>query len=92
MQIIEELEPSLRGPYCGAIGFVGADGDAHFNIGIRTLCITGKGPSPGIFDWATIDYGAGAGIVADSEPEKEWRETLDKAWMLRKISSIEDAS
>ncbi len=90
MQIIEELEPSLRGPYCGAIGMIDSQRNAVFNIGIRTLCITGRGPAPGVFDSAVVDYSAGAGIVADSVPEQEWRETLDKAWMLRKVSTIQD--
>lgn len=90
MQIIEELEPSLRGPYCGTIGMIDSQGNAIFSIGIRTLCITGRGPAPGIFDAAVADYSAGAGIVADSVPEQEWRETLDKAWMLRKVSNIQD--
>lgn len=90
MQIIEELEPSVRGPYCGTIGMIDARGNAVFSIGIRTLCITGCGPAPGVFDSAVADYFAGAGIVADSVPEQEWRETLDKAWMLRKVSTIQD--
>ena len=90
MQIIEELEPSLRGPYCGTIGMIDEQGNAVFNMGIRTLCISGRGPAPGVFDSAVVDYWAGAGIVADSVPEQEWRETLDKAWMLRKVSNIQD--
>ncbi len=90
MQIIEELEPSLRGPYCGTIGMIDTQGNAVFSIGIRTLCITGRGPAPGVFESAVVDYSAGAGIVADSVPEQEWRETLDKAWMLRKVSIIQD--
>jgi para-aminobenzoate synthetase component I len=69
MQIISELEKRPRGVYCGSIGFISDSGDAAFNIAIRTASI-----SEGI-----ISYGVGAGIVADSDPAAEWRETLDKA-------------
>jgi para-aminobenzoate synthetase component 1 len=69
MQIIAELEPRPRGHYCGAIGFVSRSGHAAFNIAIRTATI-----SAGV-----VSYGVGAGIVADSDPSAEWRETLDKA-------------
>ena len=69
MEIIEELEPYRRGLYCGAIGYVGFDGNMDTNITIRTA-VHGAGE---------IRFWAGGGIVADSEMEKEYRETLDKA-------------
>jgi para-aminobenzoate synthetase component 1 len=69
MEIIAELEPSERGIYCGAIGYVSVTGALDTSIAIRTaLSHTGR-----------IYFGAGGGIVADSEPEQEYRETLDKA-------------
>ena len=69
MQIIEELEPHRRGLYCGAIGYIGFDGNMDTNIAIRTaVCSAGE-----------IRFWAGGGIVADSEMQKEYRETLDKA-------------
>jgi anthranilate synthase component 1 len=70
MEIIDELEPERRGPYSGAIGYV-AYGDARMDLAItiRTCVIAGGR--------ATI--GAGAGIVADSVPEREWAETEHKA-------------
>jgi para-aminobenzoate synthetase component 1 len=69
MQIIEELEPHRRGVYCGAIGYIGFDGDMDTNIAIRTLvCSDGE-----IRGWA------GGGIVADSDAGAEYQETLDKA-------------
>ncbi|MBI3829547.1 MAG: aminodeoxychorismate synthase component I [Planctomycetes bacterium] len=71
MQIIEELEPSRRGPYCGAIGWLGADGDLELNLSIRTALIDERAQRA----W----YQAGGGIVADSDPEKEYEETLAKA-------------
>jgi len=80
MQIIDELEPAARGPYCGAVGFISDSGHAAFNIAIRTALIEGgAGAAPGEFDHATLRYSVGAGIVADSDAESEWRETLDKA-------------
>ena len=91
MQIIQELEPVPRGPYCGAIGCILPAGQAIFNVGIRTLCLTGTGPGAGTFDHAQVQYSVGAGIVADSDPLAEWKETLDKAWMLRYIAGVEDS-
>ena len=69
MEIIAELEPSRRGPYGGAVGYFSYDGNMDFCITIRTMLIKdGK-----------IFLQAGAGIVADSDPEAEYRETLGKA-------------
>ncbi|MES9991311.1 MAG: aminodeoxychorismate synthase component I [Candidatus Thiodiazotropha sp.] len=69
MEIIEELEPHRRGLYCGSIGYIGFNGDMDSNIAIRTLV-----HSEGI-----IRLWAGGGIVADSDPEAEYRETYHKA-------------
>ncbi|NTV96988.1 MAG: anthranilate synthase component I family protein, partial [Thiobacillus sp.] len=69
MAIIEELEPHRRGPYCGAIGYVGYNGDMDTNIAIRTL--VGRGD--------IVSFGVGGGIVADSVAEQEYQECLDKA-------------
>jgi para-aminobenzoate synthetase/4-amino-4-deoxychorismate lyase len=71
MEIIAEIEPDRRGPYTGAIGTIAPDGDAAFNVAIRTLMI---GP-----DDRTAVIGLGSGIVADSIPHDEWRECLAKA-------------
>lgn len=68
MQIIEELEPTRRGAYCGSVGYIGFDGDAEFNIAIRSLHLKNG--------W--LDYQVGGGIVWDSEPQSEYEETLDK--------------
>lgn len=69
MEIIEELEPSRRGPYAGAVGYFNFSGNMDLCITIRTLmCRGGK-----------VYVQAGAGIVADSEPEREYQETLNKA-------------
>ena len=69
MQIIQELEPTPRGPYAGAVGYFSANGNADFAITIRTLCAQNN------FCYLQ----SGAGIVADSVPEKEWIETERKA-------------
>jgi len=74
MEIIEELEPTRRGPYAGAVGYFGYNGNADFAITIRTL----------FADKNKAFIQAGAGIVADSVPEKEWFETEHKAEALIK--------
>jgi para-aminobenzoate synthetase component 1 len=69
MQIIEELEPQRRSVYCGCIGYVGYDGNMDTNIAIRTLVQHGEH----VYTWA------GGGVVADSEVDAEYQESLDKA-------------
>lgn len=69
MQIIHELEPFARGPYCGAIGYIGVDGAMQLNIPIRTLSRHGE----------TLDLFVGSGIVADSAPAAEYDELTAKA-------------
>jgi anthranilate/para-aminobenzoate synthase component I len=69
MEIIEELEPVRRGLYTGSMGYISWSGDLDFNILIRTLALrNGKGYLQ-----------VGAGIVADSEPAREYDETIHKA-------------
>lgn len=68
-EVIASLEPVTRGAYCGAIGWIGCDGGVEFSVAIRTI---------------TLAYGvaaihAGGGITAQSDPEEEYQETLDKA-------------
>lgn len=80
MQIIDELEPVRRGPYCGSVIMADDGGAFHMNVGIRTSAIRGESMDG---SWARIrghlDYFVGAGIVADSDPHAEWRETCAKA-------------
>jgi para-aminobenzoate synthetase component 1 len=78
MQIIDELEPVARGPYCGAMGFVSDSGHMAFNLAIRTALISGHGDVRGRIE-GEVSYSVGAGIVADSRAEEEWEETLQKA-------------
>ena len=69
MEIISELEPSPRGPYAGAVGYFGFNGNIDFCITIRTISIVEN----------ELSIQVGAGIVYDSSPEKEYQETLKKA-------------
>jgi len=69
MEIIDETEPTARGVYTGSIGFIGIDGSACLNIAIRTIIIKDQ----------KAYAQAGGGIVADSDPEAEWAETIVKA-------------
>jgi para-aminobenzoate synthetase component I len=73
MEIIRELEGGPRGIYCGATGWLGFNGESTFNIAIRTL----------VRKDGRLIYQVGAGIVADSDPQKEYEETLHKAAGIR---------
>ena len=73
MELINEVERDARGPYCGAIGRIDANGDAAFNVAIRTLRLT-----PGENGRGRAVLGVGSAIVADSEALPEWRESLLK--------------
>jgi len=77
MEIIRELEGGPRGVYTGAIGYVAPSGDAQFNVGIRTVVLTGDHGEMGI----------GGGIVADSKVESEYEECLLKAHFLTKVDA-----
>jgi para-aminobenzoate synthetase component 1 len=79
MEIIDETEPTARGVYTGSIGFIGIDGSACLNIAIRTIIIKDQ----------KAYAQAGGGIVADSDPEAEWAETIVKARaLLAGINSV----
>ena len=75
MQIIDELEPTRRGLYTGSLGYFGIGGSSAFNILIRTLLVEG----------GRVSYQVGGGIVADSDPEAEYLETLHKGRGLRAV-------
>ena len=77
MEIIEELEPHRRGLYCGAIGYVGVNGDLQTNIAIRTIVIKD----------GVARYAAGGGLVIDSDLDEEYQEIIDKARMVRESLS-----
>jgi len=77
MEIIEELENSRRGVYCGSIGYIGFDGGMDTNIAIRTLVHANN----------SIHFWAGGGIVADSDARREYQESFDKAAALIQVLS-----
>ena len=79
MEIIDETEPTARGVYTGSIGFIGIDGNVCLNIAIRTIIIKNN----------KAFAQTGGGIVADSDPEAEWEETITKARaLLAGINSV----
>ncbi|MDY0351254.1 MAG: anthranilate synthase component I [Desulfobulbaceae bacterium] len=78
MEIIDELEPERRGPYAGAVGYFGFSGNMDFCIAIRTFVMKGE----------DLWIQAGAGIVADSVPEREYEETISKARGLRRAVEL----
>jgi len=99
MQIIDELEPVRRGPYAGGVGYADFAGNMDMAIALRTMVITPAGSNTGTPDggrqvqqsdqtdgqatW-TVHIQAGGGIVADSDPESEYQETINKAAALAK--------
>lgn len=78
MEIIDELECTRRGPYAGAVGYFGLSGNMNFCITIRTFVLQGE----------ELWIQSGAGIVADSDPKKEYEETVNKALALRKAVEL----
>lgn len=81
MEIIEELEPVRRGVYTGSLGWIGFDGDMELNITIRTM----------IAKEGKVHVQAGAGIVIDSDPKAEFKESLKKAKALWKAKEMSEA-
>ena len=82
MEIIDELEPHKRGIYGGAMGYLGWNDNMDMAIAIRTAVIKNQ----------KLYVGAGAGIVADSQPEKEWEETQSKAKAIVKAVQLAQKS
>ena len=80
MEIIEELEPVRRGIYCGAIGYLGFDGTLDTSIVIRTVVLTRD----------RLYLQVGGAVVADSDPQAEYEETLVKAQAARRV--LEDTA
>jgi para-aminobenzoate synthetase component 1 len=74
MEIIDELEGEARGVYTGAIGYLTAGGSMRASIAIRTAQIADR----------RLRFGVGGGIVADSDPDREWEETMLKARALER--------
>jgi para-aminobenzoate synthetase component 1 len=82
MEVIDELEPTRRSLYTGAIGYLSRGGSSGFNIAIRTMLVEGD----------RVSYQVGGAIVADSHPDAEFRETLHKGSGMRSVLRDEGAS
>ncbi len=82
MELINEVERDVRGPYCGGIGRIDGKGDASFNVAIRTIRLTPEENNRG-----TAVLGVGGAIVADSTALSEWRECLVKAGFVRQAAA-----
>jgi para-aminobenzoate synthetase/4-amino-4-deoxychorismate lyase len=82
MELIDETERDMRGPYCGAIGRIDGNGDAAFNVAIRTIRLTPEENGRG-----TAVLGVGGAIVADSGAMSEWREALVKSDFVRQAAA-----
>ena len=78
MEIIDELEPERRGPYAGAVGYFGFGGAMDFCITIRTMIVHA----------GVLSIQAGAGIVADSDPDSEYQETINKSMAMRRAVEL----
>jgi len=81
MEIIDEFEPTRRGPYAGAVGYVDFSGNMDTCIALRTMVISG----------GKVYLQAGAGFVADSVPQTEYEETINKARALLKAIEVAES-
>lgn len=84
MEIIDEVEPTRRGPYAGGIGAIGLGGGADIALALRTIVI----PTEQIEGEWLVDLQAGAGVVLDSDPSKEFEETMNKSAALRRAVDL----
>lgn len=89
MQIIDELEPTMRGPYAGGIGMIGFSGDMDIAIALRTMVIPTKLKKG---ERWRVDIQAGAGVVLDSHPTSEWQETVNKAAALGRAIQLAESA
>jgi anthranilate synthase component 1 len=87
IQIIDELEPLKRGPYGGGIGWVGLNGDMDIAIALRTMVVPTRSQSP----WE-VHLQAGAGIVLDSDPSREYQETINKVAALGRAIDVAETA
>ncbi len=93
MQIIDELEPVRRGPYGGGLGYVGLDGQMDIALALRTIVVPTKGwdANAPMHEWL-YHVQAAAGVVLDSVPEAEYRETIAKAGALAQAIELADSA
>jgi anthranilate synthase component 1 len=93
MQIIDNLEVTRRGPYGGGIGYVGFTGEMDMALALRTMVVPTRQAKEtnGSREWM-IHLQAGAGIVADSNPESEYQETVNKAAALGRAIDLAESA
>lgn len=91
MQIIDELEPVKRGPYAGAVGYADLAGNMDMAIALRTMVVMPSEQGGASGGWV-VDIQAGAGIVADSDPQLEHEETVNKAAALAKAVDLAEVA
>ncbi|MFM7260007.1 MAG: chorismate-binding protein [bacterium] len=89
IEIIDELEPTRRGPYSGGIGAIGYSGDMDIALALRTMVI--PVPDGACAPW-TVHLQAGAGVVLDSDPAAEWQETVNKASALGRAIDLAESA
>ncbi len=89
IEIIDELEPTRRGPYSGGIGAIGYTGDMDIALALRTMVIPVRDGAQA--PW-TVHLQAGAGVVLDSDPTAEWQETLNKASALGRAIDLAESA
>ena len=87
MQVIDQLEDFQRGPWCGSIGFFSSCGHSMLSVAIRTMLLEASRVEAGS---CRFSYAAGCGIVSDSDPELEYRESMDKCAVLDRFSDPVD--
>ncbi len=89
MQIIDEIEPTRRGPYGGGIGYAGLEGEMDIALALRTIVV---GPEPGPDGRWLYHLQAAGGIVADSDPDAEFEETVNKAAALARAIELAETA
>ena len=92
MQIIDELEKTRRGPYAGAVGYADFCGNLDMAIALRTMVVMPASVSPGAPESWHVHLQAGGGIVADSDPDAEHQETVNKAAALAKAVDLAESA
>jgi anthranilate synthase component 1 len=100
MELIDELEPTRRGPYSGGIGYVAFTGEMDVALALRTMVFPTFARYDTIYSYDDVEHRrewvvhlqAGAGLVADSDPEAEYQETVNKAAGLARAIDLAEAA
>jgi anthranilate synthase component 1 len=92
MQLIDEMEPNRRGPYSGGIGHVSFTGDMDIALALRTMVFQNSAGFNGSSNKWLVHMQSGAGVVADSNPESEHQECINKAAALSRAIDLAEAN